>query len=131
MLILLYSKYLLDKLCPNAFDIFEKAALIIEQARQYVGRSANLTMSVTCFEVGRMIVDEEQGGQIRAAYGKDYSRSLSAYLNERDGKGHSVSILTNARKFNIVYSPSISQAMLTKLETKDMSQKSQAMPGNS
>jgi len=98
-----------------------------------VGRTANLTMCITYYEVGRMIVEEEQGGKARAEYGKGLLAELSSYLKERVGKGFSVSTLTNARKFYRVYAPSISQAMLTKLEngetiskTKSPS-KSQAM----
>jgi hypothetical protein len=36
--------------------------ILLMQARAYVGRAADLTMCVTYFEVGRMIVEEEQGG---------------------------------------------------------------------
>jgi len=36
---------------------FDKVALLIEQARKFVGRTADLTMCVTYFEIGRMIVE--------------------------------------------------------------------------
>ena len=52
------------------FDFFENVAHIIEKARRFVGRTADLTMCVTYFEIGRMIVEEEQGGNARAEYGK-------------------------------------------------------------
>ena len=71
----------MDKLPnPNAFEFFEKVAQIIEQARRHIGRTANLTMCVTYFEIGRMIVEEEQCGKARAAYGKKLLTGLSTFL---------------------------------------------------
>jgi len=96
---------------PNAAAFFENVAQIIEKARAFVGRTTDLTMCVTYFEVGRMIVEEEQGGKARAEYGKGLLAGLSSYLNERVGKGYSESTLRNARKFYQVYAPSIQQAL--------------------
>jgi hypothetical protein len=47
---------------PDASVFFEGVARIIENARVYVGRTADLTMCVTYFEIGRMIVEEEYNG---------------------------------------------------------------------
>ena len=55
---------------PTAATFFESVAKIIENARSFVGRTANLTMCITYYEIGRMIVEEEQGGETRAEYGK-------------------------------------------------------------
>jgi predicted nuclease of restriction endonuclease-like (RecB) superfamily len=117
-----------EELSKSSSDtFFENVAQLIEQARKHVGRTADLTMCVTYYQMGRMIVEEEQGGEARAAYGKSLLKKLSEYLTKRVGNGFSVSTLTNARKFYRVYSPSISQAMLTKLEPYGENQKSQAM----
>jgi len=94
------------------FDFFENVAHIIEQARRFVGRTADLTMCVTYFEIGRMIVEEEQGGKARAEYGKGLLSELSKFLTERFRQGFSESTLKNARKFYQVYAPSIRQALL-------------------
>ena len=102
-----------------ATKFFENVAQIIENARSFVGRTTNIAMCITYYEVGRMIVEEEQGGKARAEYGKNLLAELSSFLKERVGKGFSVSTLTNARKFYRVYSPSISQAMLTKSENTE------------
>ena len=91
-------------------EFFDNVAAIIEQARRYVGRTADLTMCVTYFEIGRMIVEEEQGGKARAEYGRGLLEGLSTFLNRRFGKGFSVANLKNARQFYIVYEPSIRQA---------------------
>jgi predicted nuclease of restriction endonuclease-like (RecB) superfamily len=100
---------------PNTPAFFENVAQINEQARAFVGRTADRTMCVTYFEVGRMIVEEEQGGKARAEYGKGLLAGLSNYLNGRVGKGFSESTLRNARKFYQVYAPSIQQTMFAEL----------------
>ena len=102
---------------PQATDFFESVAQIIEQARRFVGRTADLTMCVAYFEVGRKIVEEEQGGKARAAYGSKLLVELSTYLNARFGKGFSTTTLKNARKFYQVYSPSIGQTMFVQSES--------------
>jgi len=103
----------MDIMQPGTTDFFESVALIIEQARRFVGRTADLTMCVAYFEVGRKIVEEEQGGKARAEYGKKLLAELSAYLNARFGKGYSESTLRNARQFYQVYAPSIQQTMFS------------------
>jgi len=103
-------------------DFFEGLAQLIESARTHVGRTADLTMCVTYFEIGRMIVEEEQGGKARAEYGKKLLANLSAYLKERVGKGFSETTLKNSREFFKVYSPSIGQTMSAQLEGNGKSQ---------
>jgi len=98
----------------NSFEFFDNVAKIIEQARKYVGRTADISKCITNFEIGRMIVEEEQGGKARAAYGKKLLAGLSMYLKERVGIGFSETTLRNARKFYQIYSPSIQQALLAK-----------------
>jgi len=103
-------------------DFFDRVAVVIEQARTYVGRTADLTMCVAYFEIGRVIVEEEQGGLARAQFGKGLLKELSAYLNGRVGKGFSESTLKNARKFYQVYAPSIGQTLFAQLGNDSQSQ---------
>lgn len=72
-------------------NFFENVAKLIENVRSFVGRTADLTMSITYFEIGRMIVEEEQGGAARAEYGRGLLEKLAAYLTERCGRGFSES----------------------------------------
>ena len=51
-----------------------------------------------------MIVEEEQHGANRAAYGSQLLKELSAYLTKNFGKGFSVGNLKNIRQFYRVYS---------------------------
>ncbi|MDR2861045.1 MAG: DUF1016 N-terminal domain-containing protein, partial [Syntrophobacterales bacterium] len=90
---------------------FEGVTAIIEQARAYVGRTADFSMCVTYFEIGRMIVEQEQGGKARAEYGRNLLSGLSQYLVNRFGKGFSVTNLRSFRKFYLIYSSSIQQTL--------------------
>ncbi|MCL2141356.1 MAG: PDDEXK nuclease domain-containing protein [Methanimicrococcus sp.] len=100
-------------------DFFESVAQIIEQARRFVGRTADLTLCVTYFEVGRMIVEEEQGGKIRAEYGSEMLLELSKFLNGRFKKGFSVGNLKNARQFYRVYSDFVQQTLPKKFSNEN------------
>ena len=55
------------------------------------------------FESGRLIVEDEQNGSQRVAYGKYLIPELSKYLTERIGRGFSVTNLKQMRKFYQVY----------------------------
>ena len=100
---------------PFTSEFFEKVAQIIEQSRRFAGYTIDLIMCAAYFEVGRIIVEEEQGGKARAEYGKGLLAGLSEFLNGRVGKGYSESTLRNARKFYQVYSPSIQQTTSAEL----------------
>jgi hypothetical protein len=54
--------------------------------------------------IGREIVQELQGGEERAAYGKKVVEELSARLTERYGKGFSLPNLKRFRQFYQVFS---------------------------
>jgi len=58
----------------------------------------------TYFEVGRMIVEDEQQGKERAEYGKAVLKDLSVRLTEKFGNGFSVDNLERMKKFYLVYS---------------------------
>jgi predicted nuclease of restriction endonuclease-like (RecB) superfamily len=90
-------------------DIFDYVGELVEQARKHVGRTADITMCVTNFLIGKVIVEREQDGESRAQYGRGVIPEMSAYLNARFGKGFSETNLKNFRKFYQVYAPSIRQ----------------------
>ena len=108
----------IDKMEGNSKDnqLFGKVAELIEIARKKVATTVNLTMVHTYFEIGRMIVEDEQQGKERAAYGKAVLKDLSFRLKEKFGKGFSVENLDRMRFFYKTYSSRISSTPLTKLE---------------
>jgi len=104
-------------------EFFNKIAAIIEQARKHVGRTVDLTMCITYYEVGRIIVEQEQGGKTRADYGSALLKDLSVFLTGLYGRGFSETNLRNARKFFLTYEGQIQQLLTAELET----QKQQSM----
>jgi len=102
---------------------FENIADVVENTRRFVGRTANLMMCITYFEIGRMIVEQEQSGERRAKYGEKMLRELSLFLTERFGKGFSVTTLKLTRIFYKTYasvvnktSYTIGQSLIAQLE---------------
>jgi predicted nuclease of restriction endonuclease-like (RecB) superfamily len=97
------------------FDFFNNIATMIEQARRHIGRTADLTMCITYYEIGRMIVEQEQGGKERAEYGSNLLKELSVFLTNRFGRGFSETNLRNARKFFQIYEMQIQQLLTVEL----------------
>jgi len=86
--------------------LFQQVVVLLKSAQQLVLRSINSTMVYTYFEIGRMVVEEEQNGKERADYGKQILKGLSKELTKEFGKGFSVDNLERIRKFYLVYSKS-------------------------
>ena len=55
------------------------------------------------WNVGRIIVENEQNGNIKAEYGKQVIKELSKELKKVLGSGFSISNLFNMRRFYITY----------------------------
>ena len=84
-------------------EFLQSIADVLENARKNAKTAVNLTMVYAYFEIGRMIIEEEQNGKNRAAYGKQILQDLSEYLTAQFGKGFSVGNLKNIRQFYRVY----------------------------
>ena len=84
--------------------LFERISTLIEQARQHVRTTVNLTEVYTKYEIGRYIIEDEQQGQYRAQYGKQVLKGLSKRLTDRFGDGWSYPTMKNIRQFYLVYS---------------------------
>jgi hypothetical protein len=74
-------------------------------------------MTRTYFEIGKIIVEEEQNGKNRAEYGRKLLKGLSQQLTGEFWKGLSVVNLQNMRKLYLVYS--ISETMSSISENQD------------
>ena len=85
-------------------NFFERITGLLKQARNSVIRTINHTMIQTYYEVGKLIVEEEQNGKDRAEYGKQLIEELSVRLNQEFGKGFSVTNLKQMRSFYQIYS---------------------------
>lgn len=81
-----------------------KISELLKTARHQVVQSVNNIMVLTYFEIGRMIVEEEQNGKERADYGMQIIKLLSDKLTSDFGKGFSQRNLEQIRQFYLVYS---------------------------
>lgn len=84
-------------------DFLKNVSDVLLRAQKNTKTAVNLSMVYAYFEIGRMIVEEEQHGENRAAYGKKILQELSEYLTKNFGKGFSVGNLKNIRQFFKVY----------------------------
>jgi hypothetical protein len=78
---------------------------LLEQARYAAARSVNAVITATYWEIGRRIVEYEQGGDIRAEYKAGLLGRLSKDLTSRFGRGFSVDNLETMRLFYKAYPP--------------------------
>lgn len=88
---------------PFNTTLYAQIASLLQSARQKIVQVVNQTMVSTYYEIGRIIVEDEQQGNERAEYGKRVLKELSKRLNNDFGKGFSVQNLENMRKFYLLY----------------------------
>lgn len=75
----------------------------VTKAKEKLSTSVNNTITETYWQIGKYIVETEQDGKIKAAYGKKLLTTLSHELTLRLGKGYSRPNLNNMRKFYLKY----------------------------
>jgi predicted nuclease of restriction endonuclease-like (RecB) superfamily len=76
---------------------------LLESARRSSARAVNAVMTITYWEVGRRIVEFEQGGERRAAYGQELLRRLSSDLTKRFGRGFGPVNISQMKKFYLTW----------------------------
>lgn len=101
---------------PNK-NYLEKAITILEFAREQAAKSVNQSMVFAYYELGRIIIEEEQEGKERAEYAKKTIENLSKKLKKEYGRGFSVRNLEQMRQFYLVYSKA--QTASAELQTTD------------
>lgn len=72
---------------------------LLESSRRAAARSVNTIMTATYWEIGRRIIELEQGGEKRAEYGAAVIKRLSEDLTARFSKGFSERNLELMRRF--------------------------------
>ena len=88
-----------DTLQPLVSEI----GAVIQQARGVLVQQVNAAMVQSYWHIGRLIVEHEQQGQTRAAYGQQQLQYLSQQLTATFGKGFDASNLRNMRQFFLVF----------------------------
>ncbi len=90
----------------NYNNLIDRIDDILREARTKVVREINKAQVLAYWEIGREVVEFEQKGKIRAEYGEELLKRLSADLTDKFGKGFSAENLRLMRKFYITYQKS-------------------------
>ena len=99
---------------------------LLETARHTTARAVNSLMTATYWEVGRRIVEFEQGGKKRAGYGEELLSRLAADLTARFGRGFSAPNLHKFKQLYLAYPP---RHILSTLSIKLAAAKSPTLSG--
>jgi len=99
---------------------------LLESARHASARVVNVFMTATYWLIGRRIIEWEQAGKERAAYGEALINRLSADLTKRFGRGFSRQNLQKMRLIYRIYPP---EKICQTLSGKLPSEKSKTLSG--
>jgi len=95
-------------------SLFKSVSDLIEEARRFAAKQVNTVLVFTYYEIGKRIVEHEQGGEETAVYAQETLKLLSRQLTKEYGKGYSVDNLEKFRKFYIIYRTKISESLIRK-----------------
>ncbi len=87
---------------PASGHLFAEIRQILIGARQTAYKAVNFAMVTAYWNIGRLIVEDEQQGSTRAEYGKAVLADLSVRLTEEFGKGFDERELRRIRQFYLV-----------------------------
>ncbi len=90
-------------------SLYDSIKSLIEESKAQIVRKVNTGIILTYYEIGRMIVKDEQSGKSRAEYADQTLKQLSIDLTRDFGKGFSHRNLKYFRKFYLNYCNRISQ----------------------
>ena len=90
-------------------------AELLEAARRTAARTINALMTATYWEIGRRIVEFEQGGEKRAEYGEGLLARLADDLTARFGRGFS---RQNLQRFRLFYLSQPAEKICSTLSSK-------------
>ncbi|MDL2227861.1 PDDEXK nuclease domain-containing protein [Odoribacter sp. OttesenSCG-928-L07] len=85
-------------------NLIDKISELLKTARNSVISTVNQTIVFTYYEIGRMIVEEEQNGKEKADYGKQLISDISKKLTNDFGRGFSSTNIKQMRSFYLIYS---------------------------
>lgn len=82
---------------------YQSVKQILEEARKKAYSAVNFAMVQAYWNIGRIIVEEEQKGKAKAGYGEYLLKELSERLTKDFGKGFDYSNVKNMRQFYLVF----------------------------
>ena len=113
----------------NPNPLFSEIRELIISARKAVSRSVDTLQVLTNFEIGRLIVKDEQQGAERAEYGKKQLKELSVQLTAEFGKGFSLTNLKLMRQFFLLNRHRIGQTVSDQLRKSETRSRKLILPG--
>ena len=84
-------------------DLYTEIKETLLAFRQQAYAAVNFAMVKSYWEIGRIIVEHEQSGSLRAEYGKYTLQELSGRLTKEFGKGFTVRTLQQMKKFYALF----------------------------
>ena len=84
-------------------NLYSEIKQILENARKQAYKSVNSTMVQAYWNIGKLIIEEEQKGESKAEYGKQLILELSSKLSKEFGKGFGIANLKNFRQFYLTF----------------------------
>ena len=88
-----------NALHPFNSNLYSAIRQVLETARQSAYKAVNFAMVQAYWQIGRLIVEDEQKGEVRAEYGKKVLAELADRLTSEFGKGFDASNLRYMRLF--------------------------------
>jgi len=92
-----------DTLENNYLNLFNCISDTYANGRRNAIQAVNSNMVDTYWKIGQYIIEFEQGGNIKAKYGKALLENLSKDLFREHGKGFSLSNLKRMRQFYVTF----------------------------
>ena len=92
-----------EKMLELYQDIYSEIKEALLKSRSQAYNAVNFAMVQAYWQVGRIIVEHEQKGNLRADYGKAVLPELSKKLQQEFGRGFDVRNLRNMRAFYIAF----------------------------
>jgi len=80
-------------------SLLEDIKNLLASERKHLQQTVNTTMVQTYWNIGRLIVEDEQNGSERAAYGKKQLEQIAETLTQEFGKGFDMTNLRKMRQF--------------------------------
>ncbi|MGY4676045.1 PDDEXK nuclease domain-containing protein [Ursidibacter arcticus] len=93
----------MNDLQPEQNQLIGNIVKIIQQVRSQVRQTVNSAMVQSYWQIGRLLVEDEQQGKERAEYGKYLLKEISQSLTEMFGKGFDERNLRNMRQFYLAF----------------------------
>ncbi len=93
----------MNKLVKNSSELLDSIRELLINSRNQLARTVNTAMVQTYWQIGKLIVEDEQNGKTRAEYGKQVLANLAKELHREFGKGFDISNLRKMRAFYLAF----------------------------